>query len=96
MHVLRVYVLRMHVLRIHGPLVIAPLVSRCPTKTFQASYFFYFSVCSLSFFNQFKTLLFKHYSSIFPSTYDAIFLELNVLTSPFFLKIYVSINSELV
>lgn len=92
---------RMHVLRTDGPLAIARLVSKCPTKTFQASCFkglpklwneIPLSVCSLnSYFNQFKTLLFKHYSSTFASTYDAIFLELNVLKSHFFLM---SINQQ--
>jgi len=35
----RMHVLRAHVLRTDGPLAIARLVSKCPTKTFQASCF---------------------------------------------------------
>ena len=92
---------RMHVLRTDGPLAITRLVSKCPTKTFQASCFkglpklwnkIPLSVCSLSCFNQFKTLLFKHYSCTFASTYDAIFLELNVLKKPLLFNVHQSAN----
>lgn len=93
----RMHLLRVHVLRTDGPLAIARLVSKCHTKTFQASCFkglpklwnkIPLSVCSPSCFNQFKTLLFKHYSCTFASTYDAIFLELNVLKEPLLFNVH--------